>query len=79
MVYCSLKEKHDTQCVYYFGGNTSDLSGEVVFFSDARTPVILKEPETHHVGIAPLAQVNAKYHKDFIAGIFKDRISYECG
>lgn len=78
MVYCDLIEATDSEGRYRFGFLSDDLSGEAVFYRDG-TGEIKSLPKTGHGLATSVLSVAVKYRKDFTDGVFKQKISYECG
>ena len=78
MVYCDLVRATETEGFYHFGFYGDDLSGEVTFRRNG-TCDIRKLPKSGSGSERNVLQIAAKYQKDFKCGIFKEKISYECG
>jgi len=79
MIYCNLVSSNEQLAVYNFGMDTDDLSGSVIFYKDSNEPEVTKLPEEGEKVLPWLRKLNARHRKDFSQGIFKDKISYECG
>lgn len=79
MVYCELKKTDDNSATYDFGMDTDALSGSVIFYKDSNEPEVTKLPNEGEKVLPWLRKLNARYRKDFSQGIFKDKLSYECG
>ncbi|MFG6378591.1 MAG: hypothetical protein K1W19_09810 [Lachnospiraceae bacterium] len=79
MVYCNLVSSNEQLAVYNFGMDTNDLSGSVTFYKDSNEPEVTKLPKEGEKVLSWLWKLNARYRKDFSQGIFKEKLSYECG
>jgi hypothetical protein len=77
MVYCNLIQAKNSSAIYSFGATTSDITGEVEFFSAPEKPKILKQPNIKSVPINALMKMAAKYADEFGKGSFPQKISYE--
>ncbi|MBQ7118491.1 MAG: hypothetical protein IJN88_09800 [Clostridia bacterium] len=77
MIYCNLKQKDKNSAVYFFGTEIEDITGEVEFYTDFSQPKILKQPLKNEVKANIFNKILIKYKKDFVKGIFNQKISYE--
>ncbi len=79
MVYCNLVSSNAQLAIYNFGMNTNDLSGSVTFYKDSNEPEVTKLPKEGEKVLPWLWKLNARHRKDFSQGVFKEKLSYECG
>lgn len=77
MLYCNLIQAKSGSAVYSFGATTSDITGEVEFFSTPEKPKILRQPNVKGVSISTLLKLAAKYTNEFKKENFPQKISYE--
>ena len=78
MVYCNYKSHTDNHVVYVYGGETSDITGEIRFNIDGSSFDVIKEPENSTVSTRSLMRLFNKYKKSFSNREFKEKLSYEC-
>jgi len=79
MIYCDLKRIEEDGAVYSFGVRTENMTGEVFFYSDRKAPTILQQPKGETVFDTVPLRVQLKYAKQFEAGIFPKKVSFERG
>ena len=79
MIYCNLKNSDGNSATYDFGLRTDDLSGIVIFYKERIEPEVVKLPSQGERAILWLSKLNACHRGDFSKGIFKEKLSYECG
>ena len=78
MVYCNYKSHTDNYAVYAYGGEPSDITGEIRFNIDESSFEIIKEPENSIVYVRSLMRLFNKYKKNFSNKEFNEKLSYEC-
>lgn len=77
MIYCKLKEKHETFAIYQFGTDIEDMTGEVVFFASFIEPQIINQPDLTKVPNSWLNKVVIKYKEQLLIGSFPIKMSFE--
>lgn len=79
MVYCDLIKADAQSATYNFGVKLNDMSGIVIFHKYKDEPEIIRLPEDKEAAISMIRKLNARHRKDFAQGIFKEKVSFECG
>ena len=79
MVYCKLIENKGDSAVYQIGASVDDMTGKVVFYRESKEPTLLKQADEDPVRTMHLARIVGKYSKDFVNGIFAEKLAYEIG
>ena len=77
MVYCNLVEKTDHTVTYDFGGMVNDITGRFVFDFKNKHLEIVREPILEMAPIRHIHSLLRIHQKQFLSGLFKERISYE--
>lgn len=77
MVYCKIKQQKEHSAVYMFGVTTKNITGEVEFYSELKSPTLLKQPNSCEVSQSVLLMLAVKYKNMFTKGEFPEKISYE--
>ena len=79
MVYCKLiSHNGNSDATYAFGAYESDMTGRITFYSDGRTPLIGRHPDSGHVSNLWIGKLLQKYSDALKAGTFKEKMAYEC-
>lgn len=79
MVYCKLVNSNEQLAVYDFGMDADNLSGSVTFYKDSNEPEVTQLPKEGEKVLIWLRKLNARHRGEFSKGIFKEKLSYECG
>lgn len=79
MIYCNLKSSDGNSATYNFGLRMDDFSGIVIFHKDNNEPEIIKLPKEEKVALALIRKLYVRHREEFSKGIFKEKLSYECG
>ena len=77
MIYCNQTSVTADSGTYDFGMDASNLTGIITFSKDSFE--ILKWPNEENTCRPWLRKLLAKYRKEFEAGVFKEKLAYECG
>lgn len=77
MVYCNLIKNDNDSVTYAYGGDYTDVSGEVVFKFSDDTIEIVKKPKTEDAPIRHIKRLYGIHRENFKKGVFKEKISYE--
>lgn len=78
MIYGELVEKSKDFAIYHYGTKQDCLSG-VVKINTNCTINIIKPADNTEIAMYWLSKMIFQQRSNFTNGIFKDKISYECG
>lgn len=79
MIYCKLVSSDNNSATYNFGIRTDNLSGSVIFHKDSNEPEVINLPEKGEEAMFWLRKLYVRHRDEFSKGIFKEKLSYECG
>ncbi|WP_194608772.1 hypothetical protein [Clostridium vitabionis] len=77
MVYCNLIEHNESTVTYAYGENISDITGEIVYDFKNNEINIITRPKKHPVLIRQAQSLFGGHRKEFLNGVFKEKIAYE--
>ena len=76
MIYCDLIKAEKDQAKYKIGQTLSDITGVIVFKTSGEYE-ILEQPQGGRISPLFVRKIIGKYAKDIMAGVFKEKLSYE--
>ena len=79
MVYCNLVEYDNRKVIYDFGGDINDITGRFTFDYVNSELEINKEPDIEMAPIRHIHRMLRMNQTGFNKGVFKEKMSYECG
>lgn len=77
MVFCNLVEKTDRTVTYAYGATPEDITGKFTFDFKEKSLNIIETPKTEDAPTRHIHRMLRANQKEFEAGRFKEKMSYE--